>query len=196
MCEDQGVRKNQVPEASLVNKYLATEASVVSNSVCGAGCGDIDSGSKEESSSFEAKPNIVEPAVQARSEELLLIQKSKSNPKFDLYAVPGGKFNLKWSKKEFSTKKSDILVGQSGSQKPSFRKFRGENIDESRMFNKIPILSTPTKRKIESDSNIVKLASIFGGTSASKPDQHIFSESPAKRRKWGQGGVKSMTSDN
>ena len=131
LCEDQDV-------LCLMSENLATEANVVSNIECGTECGDMDSGSKEESSSFEAKPNIVEPAVQARSEELLQIQKSKSNPKFDLYAVPGGKFNLKWSKKEFSTRKSAILVRQSVSQKPAVRKICGENIDESRMFNKIP----------------------------------------------------------
>jgi hypothetical protein len=111
------------PTGSMSNNVLceiqvmSNEASVVSNSVCGAECGDMDSVSKEESISSEAEPNIVEPAVRARSEELLQIQKSKSKPKFDLCAIPGGKFNLKWSKKELSTKKSDIVVGQSVSQK-------------------------------------------------------------------------------
>ena len=63
-------------------------------------------------------------------------------------------------------------------------------------FNSIQILSTPTKRKIENDTNVTAMLRHFNDLSAIQPGQHELSGSPAKKRKWGQGGVRSVTSDS
>ena len=136
----------------------------------------------------EAEPNrVMEPAVPA------LIEKVKIKSKFEICTLPGGKFNLKLAKQPFAKHElsasfrqkrlehnSDILVGRQYSAR---KVIRGEN--EGLQFNNIPVLNTPTKRKCE--FSVINPASIFDGTSASMPGQHI-SESPAKRRRWGQGG--------
>ena len=71
--------------------------------------------------------------------------------------------------------------------------FRGEN------FMGISILSTPTKRKPENDTKVSALRKYFDDLPANYLEQSTaeqqYSESPAKRRKWGwgQGGVRSVT---
>ena len=75
-------------------------------------------------------------------------------------------------------------------QQPARRVFHGENMQRNKNFNNIPILSTPTKRKSGFDLNTGdSLQCILDSTSVILPDQQM-SESPAKRRKWGQGGSK------
>ena len=87
---------------------------------------------------------------------------------------------MKWSKSSFNAKSSDVEVGTRNVKKPATKQLRGEN-----HFNKIPILSTPAKRKIEneSDTNVSFLTRHFDSMPASKPGQHSLGESPAKRRK-------------
>ena len=115
---------------------------------------------------------------------------------FELCKISGGKFSLKRnanqvSKLNLKLRKSDIEVGNS----PSSKVFRGEK------FNGISILSTPKKRKPDNDTKVSVLRKYFDELPANYLEQSIaeqYSESPAKRRKWGrgQGGVRSVTPGN
>jgi hypothetical protein len=158
---------------------------------------NVHDGNFEITSKPEVEPSKLEPAVKPRS--VLLTEKKESKestqPKltFDLCNIKGGKYNLKrsdsksTSKSKSKSKCSDVKVGNTNS---SSRMFRGEN------FNNIPILNTPTKRKIESDTNVTAMSRYFNDLSAIQTGQHEFNGSPAKKRKWGQGGVRSVTSDS
>ena len=121
-----------------------------------------------------------ESAVQASSKGVKVQAKSK----FDLEKLPGGKFNLKFTKKPQNKENENTSV-QGGTLKfsntPSRKQFRGEN------FNRIPIVSTPTKRSRESKSAICdEVSNCPGSLYATNFDQDTDFGSPAKRRKWGQ----------
>ena len=151
---------------------------------------DVEPGIKKIIRSCGVKPSSVEPSVPARSGSNKRIEVPNSTPTFDICTVQGGKFNLKLSKSSSKTISSDTEVGICVQRKSASKQFRGE-----KCFNRIPIINTPTKRKLESDTNVSKIARYFDSMPATSQGQHISSESPAKRRKWGQVGVKLMNSD-
>ena len=142
-------------------------------------------------------PGVLESGIQACGK--LKVTKESMHfvpkPTFDLCNVTGGKFNLKKKSTYMKTKskiqESDISVGRSTSNPND--EFRGEK------FNGISIVSTPTKRKPEYSSQVSSLRLHFEGLPANNQgqctDDMQYSESPAKRRKWGrgQGGVRSAT---
>ena len=151
------------------------------------------SGTQKLETASQDEPRVLESKVCAQSEHSVIKESSQFEaiPTFDLCNISGGKFNLKrnYKKNSKSNLKSDIGVGKNSPNTV----FRGEN------FNGISILSTPTKRKPENATKISVLRKYFDDLPAnylehSTADQQ-FSESPAKRRKWGggQGGVRSVT---
>ena len=101
--------------------------------------------------------------------------------KFEINTLPGGKFGLKVMKilaRNENENENNTSEFQGGVRKSARKMVRGKNSN----FNNIPILNTPTKRKI--DVNEVSICP--GSPCAILPGQQISSESPAKRRKWGQ----------
>ena len=109
---------------------------------------------------------------------------AKTKPKFDLEKLPGGKFNLKFSKKPQNIENENTSV-QGGTHKisntPARKQFHGEN------FNRIPIVSTPTKRSRDIKSAVCdEVSSYPGSLSALNFDQDTDFGRPAKRRKVGR----------
>ena len=129
-----------------------------------------------------------EPAVSTLKERM------KTNSKFEINTLPGGKFGLKLARPKPTFMKSSArkytenekhtseFRGGDHNLNTSARKmFRGEN---NKTFNNIPILNTPTKRKM--DFAVVNEVSICPGSPCAILPGQDNSESPAKRRKWGQ----------
>jgi hypothetical protein len=145
--------------------------------------------SSENSVREEAKPIYKkEPAVSTLKERM------KTNSKFEINTLPGGKFGLKLARPKPTFMKSSArkytenekhtseFRGGDHNLNTSARKmFRGEN---NKTFNNIPILNTPTKRKM--DFAVVNEVSICPGSPCAILPGQDNSESPAKRRKWGQ----------
>jgi hypothetical protein len=139
-------------------------------------------------------PRILESGIQACGEQKVTKESIHFIPKptFDLCNVTEGKFNLRKKSTKNKIQESDILVGKSAVNRSI--EFRGEKL------NGISILSTPTKRKPDySSSQVSSLRLHFEELPANNQGQCTvdtqYSESPAKKRKWGrgQGGVRSAT---
>ena len=181
------------PGAHNVKDSLKTDAKQETSNMSSSVDKSNSMKSSENSVREEAKSTLKkEPAVSALKERKKI--KIKINSKFEINTLPGGKFGLKFAKPKPTFVKSSARNHtenekhtsefQGGDQhlNTSARKmFRGEN---NKTFNNIPILNTPTKRKM--DFAVVNEVSICPGSPCAILPGQDNSESPAKRRKWGQ----------